>query len=378
MRSATIIIFFFFWAASPAGATPTERPTPETVQAWIATGVEAFRAGRHEAALTEFRKAEPHAALSGGRAAVRFNIARCLDELGRFPEAIAAYERYLAFPDKPGPRRRAVARISALVSKTYGRLDVQCEPPGAGLKATGPTASTGTCPARWERLLPGAYTISLFVAGKPVDRQTATVRVGHTATAKLRQRDGALTVRSNVGGATIYVDGRAVGTSPVTLPLAPGTYAVRAVALGRRPWRSEVEVKPARTAVLTAELALWTAGNPDPPGWTKIAPWVLAGVSAASLIAGGIFLSNSQDAEDAADRAYASYRGATVPADAAALRSRTRAHDKAAKDDRMWAIGLLGTGTALAAATVWAFIGLEQLVTVAGPNEFGLGWGIEW
>lgn len=376
--SAPVAVFLFCCFASLGVGRATAPPAVETVRAWVASGVEAFRAERFAEALVEFRRAEPHAAALGARAAVRFNIARCLDELGRSADAIAAFERYLAFPDKPAPRRRAVARIQALVAQTYGTLDVRCDPPGAGLKAAGPTPKAGACPANWQRLLPGEYAIAMFVAGKAVDRRTVAVTVGETARVELRHQDGALAVTATVPGATIYVDGRAMGTSPATVPLPPGEHAVRVIALGYRPWRAVVEVSAAKTVTVRAALQAWKPTPAKQPVWRTVLPWALAGASTASLVAGGVLFARGQDAETDAARTYARYRAADGPTEAAALRDQTRAHDRAAASDRRWALGLFGAGAAFAAASVWAFMGRDQLTATGGADGFGLGWRIRW
>lgn len=79
----------------------------------IAAAREAFdkglaleAAGSWEAALVEYRRVAKVRATS----AVRFHIARCLDQIGQWTEAIGAYE--LAANDAQGPDREEIVRLS--------------------------------------------------------------------------------------------------------------------------------------------------------------------------------------------------------------------------------------------------------------------------
>ena len=51
---------------------------------------------------------------------LRFNLGRCLEELGRPREAISAFERYLDTPDSETARARATERIAALEEEQTG------------------------------------------------------------------------------------------------------------------------------------------------------------------------------------------------------------------------------------------------------------------
>ncbi|MFW5789315.1 MAG: PEGA domain-containing protein [Spirochaetota bacterium] len=67
-----------------------------------------------------------------------------------------------------------------------------------------------------------------------------------------------LTVRSNVRGADIYIDGvRRRQTAPATFTLRPDTYTIRVEARGYQPWQRRVDLDSDRT--LAAELLPPTA-----------------------------------------------------------------------------------------------------------------------
>ena len=80
--------------------------------------------------------------------AAEYNIGRCYERLGKLPEAVAAYERYLA--GAPGaPDHDAVAEhLVALRAEIppEGRLSVSVEPSGAVVSVD----QSPPEPARWR------------------------------------------------------------------------------------------------------------------------------------------------------------------------------------------------------------------------------------
>ncbi len=116
-------------------------------QALVNTAVVHFRAKEYDAALKALLEAEVLAVAANdpGLASIRFNIARCLEELERWPEALAAYETYLKLPDDSHRKARAWKAVGALEERVFGRLDVACDPPEARASlAERPKGEAGT------------------------------------------------------------------------------------------------------------------------------------------------------------------------------------------------------------------------------------------
>jgi hypothetical protein len=64
-----------------------------------------------------------------------------------------------------------------------------------------------------------------------------------------------LVVESKPSGAVVFLDGRQVGTTPLTFPLVQvGSHSVRITLEGYRPWTSAVQVGAAETNRVTASL----------------------------------------------------------------------------------------------------------------------------
>lgn len=103
---------------SPAPASAQDEPTPEAraeAQAEFQAGERAFRDDDYGLALERFR----HAFELAPHDAVRFNIAVCLERLGRFREATLEYE---AATRSPAIDAEGQARARDLASRTRARL----------------------------------------------------------------------------------------------------------------------------------------------------------------------------------------------------------------------------------------------------------------
>ena len=72
------------------------------------------------------------------------------------------------------------------------------------------------------------------------------------ALADVRSHLGMLTIESGLRGAQVKINGEPSGFLPLSGPLflLPGAVQVEIAAPARRPWRSEVQVKPGETARL--------------------------------------------------------------------------------------------------------------------------------
>lgn len=101
----------------------------------FAQGVEGFERGDYEAALAAFEQAyrlAPHPA-------VRVNMANCFEQLGRFPEAVFNYERFLQESDGSATReqRAAVSEAIQRLKQRIGHLVVVTSPADAALTIDG-------------------------------------------------------------------------------------------------------------------------------------------------------------------------------------------------------------------------------------------------
>lgn len=173
------------------GALPTARaadPTQTVVRSKGAQAAAAFKAGDFEQALILYQAVEPLMATMQGReaelATLRFNIARCYDELKRPVEAVAAYRRALEGLEDAALAARIEARVATLEAQSLGTVEVRCDAPGAVVTLLG-HGPPGDCGDRFERLAPGPYTVEGRGVTGRLDQRVVRVGPGDVVTVRL-------------------------------------------------------------------------------------------------------------------------------------------------------------------------------------------------
>lgn len=106
-----------------------------------------------------------------------------------------------------------------------------------------------------------------------------------------RVKQTGLSLACDVAGATVLVDGKEVGKTPLAAPvaLAPGSHDVKVVKDGFETFSAFISVNAGQTLVVTAKLSPAKGGAVGAPGkrsylWT----WVLGGGAAALFVIGGV------------------------------------------------------------------------------------------
>jgi hypothetical protein len=111
---------------------------------------------------------------------VRFNIARCLEEMKRPAEALVAYGLYLASGEHGPKRARAEAAMAKLKAEHFGRLELTCVPAGAMVTLEGGPGGLKEerrCPVSAE-LPVGRYAARIRAAGHDERRIELVLSVG--------------------------------------------------------------------------------------------------------------------------------------------------------------------------------------------------------
>ncbi len=96
--------------AAPALARADDDPDTEVARRLFIRGRDLYAAENYAQALDAFEKARVAKPLP----AFDFNIARCYDRLGRWSEALAAYERFVVKATDPAEVKEAEGRIAVL------------------------------------------------------------------------------------------------------------------------------------------------------------------------------------------------------------------------------------------------------------------------
>ena len=155
-------------AEDPLHAAEPRGPNLDAARELDQQGVRAFREGRYEDAIRDFRAARD----LGGPPSELWNIARCEERVDDAERAAQALDEYLAAPDlTPGDRAEA-DREKKLLAARPSTLTVTTTPPGAQVTIDGQRAPRMT-PFSVE-IAGGAHTVDVRRPGylpwtEPVD-----------------------------------------------------------------------------------------------------------------------------------------------------------------------------------------------------------------
>lgn len=149
--------------ASSADAQPSASQRNawlDQAQTLVDRAAKRYVAGNYAAALADLQNAERLAdkAQDPSLASIRFNIARCYEQLGQPEKALEAYERYDKLPDKPHRKQKAFLAMQDLEQRVYSVLIVDCGAARAVLSIPGVVEGV-SCPYRSQRIKPGAYRV---------------------------------------------------------------------------------------------------------------------------------------------------------------------------------------------------------------------------
>jgi len=272
--------------ASAAGAQPSPDREREA-RGRFERGIAMFERGDNAAALAEFLAAYELAP----RPSVLFNLAATYEALRRYPEAVDAYDRFLATPGGDRHDRARAERSLARLRPLLATLQVRTNPPGAAVTvdevAPRDPAAVSVSPgehrvaARWPD---GREVVARVVVASAQTREVlldAPASVTSAAVAAPASAPTArLALRGVPAGASMRVDG-ALHPFGAYVELPHGPHVLRVEAQGRVPWEGAVSVT-ARPQVLALSLAA-PARGPSP-----VAFWLTAGAAAAMLVGASI------------------------------------------------------------------------------------------
>lgn len=165
--------------ATSQETTPGSAADVEAARAAFAAGEAAFDEGETADALEHFR-----AAFAGSpRPAIRFNIAICLEGLGRFREASEEYDQAALAPELTEELRGRARELGLRARRELGFVEAEGRPAGAGVLVDGERLCV--LPCRLE-LDPGDHTVVAVGAdGRRSPETTVTVDRGQTRRATL-------------------------------------------------------------------------------------------------------------------------------------------------------------------------------------------------
>jgi PEGA domain len=219
-----------------------------------------------------------------------FNLANCYKALQRYGDALAVIERLKRdFAGKLKPEiKEAVERQQQDIQSLVARLTLRTVPADVTIKIDGKDVGQG--PTLGPLLLgPGEHEIEAARPGHRSERRTVKLVSGKDRTEKfvLEVEAGQVVVLVNLAGASVFVDGQQVGTTPLTetLSLPPGRHALSVRAADHEDAEREFEVQAGAKQVL--DIVLSAKSVPPPVTAAAATPSASESEMSLSTRAGG-------------------------------------------------------------------------------------------
>lgn len=216
-------------------------------KARIEAGRKAYGAGDYEAAIGEFKAAYDLKATPGPL----FNIAKSYERMARYEEAIDYYQQYLeAAPSAPDRAdvEEIVRRLQKSIRERYQEISISSDPPGADIYLDDRnTGLLGQTNSRFK-IQPGPHKLFIDKNGfEPIERDFVMPDdkpLSLEFALKKIENSGTVTIKINVDGARIFIDGAIVGLSPYDQEkvLAAGKHQLQIEARGYPRYSREFEV----------------------------------------------------------------------------------------------------------------------------------------
>jgi outer membrane receptor protein involved in Fe transport len=241
--------------AASARAEDVAQSVADEAQFHFSRGNQLYRQGRFDEALVELYASNR---LVPNRN-VKFNIARCLEQLKLYDEAFRAWSE-LARAEAPPAERAAIQTAIDKLRPQLALLQVTTDPPGATIFVNRrDLGALGTTPRRLA-LAPGRATVLLDLPGyRPVSAAVELAKGAekHVSLA-LERIYGAVVFRGLPPGATVRegaTDGPVLVVGSAPTRLVPGRHDVFVAAPAHVPARVTIDVPPDGTTTVDAPLA---------------------------------------------------------------------------------------------------------------------------
>ena len=245
--------------ATGAGGEPELVPgTPAAVEAAIKLTSEAVGAAKAKSYVKAISAAEEAARLAPGAPAPRQLLGDLYLRLGDCARSMRWFSdvERMAREDGVVKRARKVLKMCATDKKRQGDVAVRVEPAEASVNlfAPGAKAAVVAGQGRAEGRVPaGTYRLVARLPGFAA--LEADVRVPARGKAEVAHRlerlPSVLVVTSDPAGAQVELDGKALGTAPLTVePVKPGDHEVVAKLDRHRPARARVAVEAGKRVEL--------------------------------------------------------------------------------------------------------------------------------
>ena len=279
-------------ALTVLAATAAAAPPPLTASAQMSEDAwELFNARRFEEAGRLYLRSHD----TDPNPKSLYNAALSFENAGNLVEARELYLRYLDLspsPELSSKARQSVAQVTELLRRTHGVLNLDRRPLGAVVAIDGHVRIDLPEP-RAELWMPaGKHQIRVDSDGFQPFAGSVTLSVG-TETALVVDlapivKLGRISVGSNVVGATVFLDNRIMGITPLHLDgIAPGRGALRVQHDGYEIFKADIDVTGGGLTEVNATLIERVSVEPVGAGRSSWG-WAALGSGVALVAAGGL------------------------------------------------------------------------------------------
>ena len=163
-------------------------------QIYVDQATALFGEGNYSAALKQFQSLLDSSKDQALRIRLQWNVARCLEMLGRYEEALSEFYAYQSIINDPQRRTRALRKIEALFPKVYGQLSISCDEAVDFQVLHRPTSAPNKverfgplpCPNELRELKSGRATVSANF-GHALFEQAVMIEAGALSTVALER-----------------------------------------------------------------------------------------------------------------------------------------------------------------------------------------------
>ena len=278
-----------FLAAAPAFAVSKEAQVRQR------NGQKFFKDGNYVGALVEFQEA----LREDGGYELLFDIGQCEARLNHYSEAMEALDRYLREGGAAIPKRDfdAVMKERDAIRKKTAEVNVRVEGEPADVTLDG--ESLGKSPiTRLLRLTAGPKVFRATREGFKPAEKTVEIVPGPALPVsvvlnpiELGKEPAVLEIDTDPAGAALFVDGKSVGTAPLTHEVVPGGHIVVAELEGHSPAEQEVRAIAGEKFPLSLKLEPVSTEVKRPLPLTGI---IVGGSGAVALIGSFALFANAQ------------------------------------------------------------------------------------
>lgn len=176
----------FAQSKTPPKAASTPKPATAPTASSLASKAEVeFKAGKFKDALTTLEAARSLAGdnkVSASR--LDFMTARCLIELHRPDDAMTALDRFISNASSDSDRTLGRTWQDKVQQRFFGGITVGCKDPSHRVTLEEGDFTPQRCPATWNSLTPGKYTVVILSGEDVVERIALEVIAGNTIEAR--------------------------------------------------------------------------------------------------------------------------------------------------------------------------------------------------